>query len=95
MYGTSGAIEMPPPASRQASPAIQRRPLGPSDNQAPGPALGGISITPDVPNMNHTCIYMYIWYMVYGIWYMVYGIWYTVYGIWYTVYGIWYMVYGI
>ena len=35
---SSGVIEMPPPASRQASPATQRRPLGPSDNQAPGPA---------------------------------------------------------
>ena len=44
MYGTSGVIhvwymiastEMPPPASRQASPAIQRRPLGPINMRRP------------------------------------------------------------
>ena len=41
MYGTSGVIEMPPPpASRQASPAIQQRgALVNARVRGPGPAL--------------------------------------------------------
>ena len=39
MYGTSGVIEMPPPASRPASPAIQQRGPGGPLSRALGPAL--------------------------------------------------------
>ena len=48
MYGTSCVIHVrastempPPPASRQASPAIQQRPLGPINMRRPGPRAAG------------------------------------------------------
>ena len=65
---SSGVIEMPPPASRQASPAIQQRGPGPPDPRSAAWAPrcwmaglawrlagGGISITPDESHlMYHT-----------------------------------------
>ena len=39
----------------------------------------------------YTCMYIYIWYMIYDIWYTTYDIWHMIYDIWCMVYYIWYI----
>ena len=77
MYGTLGVIHVW--YIRCDRDAAAGQPPGQTSHPAArGPPLNSITpdITPDVPYMNHTCIYIYIYiyniYMVYGIWYMVY-----------------------